>query len=256
VINIGTSQLRRIDEASVEGYVPRAVSHLIRYAPALARSTGRAGVEAAARRGIAQARSCGFDADEHVRLYLELMVSFGSAFADDPQHGWLQRFLATDAALHVRERARLLHWHAGQYLDRVYGADGSLAVAEARRAMVLSRHDLDAVGRDYAAEGLRLLAHLNARRLEYVDMAGRHALLAAAAAESRRLGLTNASGPPSMLCLMFAFGHGVAGDPLYPWVAGVLSAGAPSPDARVDALLQRARDFLETMLASAGRETA
>lgn len=241
-------QLGRLQDASHESFVRAEARHLAAYDPPLADSAGREGLEAAVRLGLGAARSCGFTEGAQVRLYLQLMTSFGSYFDTDRQYAWLHPFLDASSDLAAPERSRLLYWHATRYIDCAYGQNRLHAVVALERGSRLGMEVLAEVGKEYSARALGLLARLHPQRNEFVQSEAGHWLVAKAVGESRRLRLGGAAGAPLMMCLMFGFGHGVAEDPLYPWVQRTLSDPGLDGERRTEELLAKTQAHLAGML--------
>ena len=249
MITIAGEQMACLAEAADERFVRTSVEQMQRYDPLLARAAGDAGLAAAARMGLATARRHGFADGAQVKLCLELGMSLGSGFATDPQYRWLRPFLEGIDGVGVRERSRLLWWHATLFLDRVHGATGANAIAAAERASLVDLALLEAVGQNFESLGPRMLVRLHPQRSKYLDGAAVTALLAKARADAARFGLAAPAGTPLLLGLMFLFGHRVSDDPLHPWVGDVLADKARTGSTKVAELLQRAQTFASVALA-------
>jgi hypothetical protein len=248
MIQIGASQLTRLQEHVDTAFARSEAEQLALYAPPLAASAGQAGLEAAVLLGLKAARRAGFTEAAQVRLYLQLMTSFGSHFDTDPQYEWLHHLLNTAEALTARERARLLYWHSSQYLQHAYGKNGLHGIAAAMRASRLDTATLATIGAEYANRGAYLLAHLHPQRGPYLTTPIIEWLLKKAADAVTQNRLDDAAAAPLLLCLMFGFGHGVLDDPLYPWVRDTLANTKMSGTEKVTALLARAQGMLTPLL--------
>lgn len=248
MIVISAGQLTRLQEQVDSAFVRAEAAQLALYAAPLAASAGQAGLERAVLLGLKAARRAGFTEAPQMRLYLQLMTSFGSYFDTDPQYEWLQHLLNTAEGLTSRERARLLYWHSTLYLERVYGKNGLHGIAFGMRASRLDAATLAAITTDYANRGPYLLAQLHPQRGAYLSAASTHLLLDKAVGVAGRNGLGGDAAAPLLLCLMFGFGHGVADDPLYPWVRETLSNAALSGTEKTTQLLARAQGMLTSML--------
>lgn len=231
-----------------DAFVKTEARYLAAYDPPLADSAGSEGVEAAVRHGVEAARSHGFTEGAQVRLYLQLMTSFGSYFDTDRQYIWLHPFLDAASDVLSLERSRLLHWHAKRYIDATYGENRMHALMALQRGARLSIEMLAEVGKEYSSRALALLARLHPERNEFVQSDAGQWLIGKAARESQRLGLAGPAAAPLLMCLMFAFGHGVADDPLYRWASRILSAPDFAGERRTAALLQAAHAHLDEML--------
>jgi len=248
MIVISSGQLTRLQEQIDAAFVRAEAERLVLYAPPLATSAGQAGLEAAVLLGLKAARRAGFTETPQIRLYLQLMTSFGSYFDTDPQYEWLHPLLNMTEGLTTRERARLLYWHSTLYLENAYGKSGLHGIAAGMRASQLDEATLAAIGTDYANRGPALLTHLHPQRSAYLSDSTTQLLLDKAADVARQNRLGGDAAAPLLLCLMFGFGHGVADDPLHPWVRETLSNAALSGTDKTTELLARAQGTLTLML--------
>ena len=248
MISFDAQQMDRVQAQHEAGFIRAEVQAMAAYAAPLAESAGQAGMTAAVGQGLRAARQAGFAEPAQIRLYLQLMTSFGCQFGSDPQYEWLHPLL--DAAQGAAgERARLAYWHSTLYLERVYGKGGVHGVAAGLRATELDIAALTAVGANLPQEGPHMLARMHPQRVRYLTASAVRALQDKAAHEADRRGLDGAAGPALLLALMFSFGHGVVDDPLHPWVGATLSDPALAGQAKTVALHARARERIAQLLA-------
>jgi hypothetical protein len=84
VLVINKSQMGALGQAARRRFEDRMVEHFGEFAPALARAAGEEHLRKAIHLGISRAGSYGLTHQGPVRLYLELMLLFGSDFDTDP----------------------------------------------------------------------------------------------------------------------------------------------------------------------------
>src|SRR5258708_1898210 len=84
------------------------VVHLAEFSPLLSKTAGEEQMRKTIRLGIAQASSHGLTNRGPVRLYLELMLLFGSHFDTDPQYPWATAILKNLSAGDQMQRAEIL----------------------------------------------------------------------------------------------------------------------------------------------------
>ncbi len=248
MFTLTSPQMGRLQVQSDARYAITEARHLAAYAPALDAVAGRDGLQAAVHVGLATARRAGFTEGRHIRLLLQLMPHFGSRFDTDPQYTWLHPWLDPAAVHGAAERARMLFWHATLYLERAYGPQGVHGIGAALRGARRGLADFAAVGADPAAHAPGLIARLHPQRVPYLSRDTASKLIDHAFSEAPRLGLGGPAAGPLLLALMFGFGHGVASDPLHPWVADVLARPDLDGEARTAALHARAQATLAILL--------
>ncbi len=246
---IRKQQFDTLTGTAESGYTEGAVRHLRRYDPLLAAAAGQAGLEQVAAEGLEKARKYNLGSGRELQLYLQLMMSLGSAFDTDPQFAWLQPFLREMEGVSTVERARLLHFHARAYLERAYGEKGEHGETALERTMQLTRDRLQRAGADFDTSGPKLIEWLHPQRLEYLDSEAVAGLTANARQQAGEAGLPAPEGAVFLFLLMFAFGHRVCADPLHPWLRKELAdRGSEDSNARMDRLIARTQTYLTMML--------
>jgi hypothetical protein len=223
VLVIRESQLEALAQAALRRFEDEMVAHLGRHAERLAALRGEAALRALVRTGIARARGHGFVQRGPIRLYLELMLAFGAAFDTDPQYAWAHAALAPAPGSDPMARAEALHGLALDYFACVAGPANGHALRALDRVCAtlpqpgpMSAEQADAALREiypekYAFAGSEALQRLAQRALERAHAAAL------------------ADGAGVLLALMYAFGHGVASDPMYPWIRNTLERALPAP---------------------------
>lgn len=238
---------RREEERRME---QRLTRHFLTHYP---RESRQAGGPAAllpwVRRGIALARSRGFETERDLGLFTALTLILGAEFDRDPQLPWAAGLLA-DLSLGPSDRLDYLYRTTLDYLSSTAGEDSELIV----RAMLRIRAwdpalapatDADAWEQDMCA----LFDHLYPEKFAFQDEDATLAMLRAIPARAARYQL---DAPPALSIYAlhaFMLGFGFDTDPLHPWAAQALSApDCPSPQDRVARLWDAAMQHLNESL--------
>ncbi len=246
---IRKQQFDTLTTSAESGYIEGAVRHLRQYDPLLAAAAGQAGLEQVAGEGLEKARRYNLGSGRELQLYLQLMMSLGSAFDTDPQFAWLHPFLREMEGVGTMERARLLHFHARAYLERAYGDKGEHGQKALERTLQLTRDRLQRAGADFDTSGPKLMEWLHPQRMEYLDSEAIAGLMATARKQAGEAGLPGPEGAVFLFLPMFAFGHRVCADPLHPWLRKELAdRDAADSSARMDRLIARTHTYLTMML--------
>ncbi|MBL8470654.1 MAG: hypothetical protein KF778_05990 [Rhodocyclaceae bacterium] len=247
MLKIRKAQMRALEHAVTAEFAEQLATHLFDFAPQHCRALGRAGVVAIARAGIQRARSHGFEARGEVKLYVELMFLFGSAFDSDPQYHWLHALLDAEGD-RPAARADALHAATMDYIEKVAGLDRRAYRESMERAQQLDFERL-APDLDAHAVGMRYFRHVSPMKLLYVGEPALSALIAHAVDCARGLGAATSASAFRLAALMFVLGHGVLDDAQYPWVAELLAGGdGLSPDARIARIPPRAFAYLKAAM--------
>src|SRR5215469_1145632 len=101
--------------AARRAFEDEMVTHLTEFSPPLIKTLGEEQLRNAIDFGIVRAASHGLTYRGPVRLYLELMLLFGSYFDDDPQYPWAGEILSSHDAASQMERADRLYQRTIEY---------------------------------------------------------------------------------------------------------------------------------------------
>ena len=249
---IRQAQLDVLAELRMREFEDRALAHLQRWMPRHCRLLGPAPMRLLVRRGLAQARRYGLQAECTVLGYLDLMCLLGSGFDADPLLPWAAAILGEPHRADPVPRGDRLHEAAWHYIERIvpdYRDDRGAPVTE---RLVRLLRELRALPRDALPEAeapafadslLGLLATYFPAKLAVVGPGPAVAALREGCRRARGHGLVGRRGAALVALLAFVLGHGFDDDPLLPWVPPILHADADEA-ARVDRLFATGAETL------------
>lgn len=249
---IRETQLEAFRHASEAAFAKSAADHMTQYDPVLATAAGRERLEHAAAKALHGARAHDLASDRNLQLYLELTMSFGSGFTNDPQYRWLKPYVDPRDDMSAVERARHLHFHSTAYMQRAYGEKNEFVRAAFERAHENLRRLATSARSIPAAD---LLHWLHPERVDFVDSEAATTLSNEASRLATSASLPLPQAVNVLLVLMFLFGHHIASDPLYPWVAESLM-GAEEAPRQLESLVEAARKYLCAALTEMTKENA
>lgn len=250
---IRQEQMEVFRAAAARGFEGEMAAHLADFSPWLFAAVGDGPLRKAIRLGTDKARGYGFTDRGPVRLYLELMLLFGSHFDTDPQYPWANAILKDVDGGSQMDRAERLYRRAMDYREKVAGPDDANTLNAFRNILVLARQPLSLAGSDFATAMRRELALTYPEKVAYVGDEGISALIRRAMEGARMQRFSTPRGMALVVVLMFAMGHGCGSDPLYPWIAQTLRDDTiKEPDARAARLEARGIAWLERVLANLG----
>ncbi|MBX3635766.1 MAG: hypothetical protein KF683_10330 [Rubrivivax sp.] len=246
---IRSEQMRLLGLAELEVFKQDLARHLAGFAPELFALRGESVFRAVVDQGVSRAARYGFTHRGPLRFFVECMVAYGVEFDTDVQIQGLQDVL-------VRSHANGQQWHADQafaavrrYQIQTRGRDNAYAIEALRRlgAYLAWLDSLPDAGLE--AELLQLMASIHPEKFGFVGPALLGRLITQARQEAARHGIEQPSGVGLLCGLMFALGHGITRDPLYPWVNDSL-AQPPARDAawRIESLRRKTRLYLTAVL--------
>ena len=224
---IRRSQFEALSNRAAAAFEQEMTDHLFDFAPKHCQVIKDTGVREVIRLGKQRAATYGFTNRGPVRLYLELMFMFGSEFATDPQHQWVAPCLEETMPGDQMYRAELLYDAAQKYLAQVSGPNHRYAAASLRRTREeISR--ASATPMTIAPAELRPALKSALRRTYpekslYLADTGLEQVINLGISDAEKIGVRDLRGIALFTFLVFALGHGVCDDPLFPWIRAVLS---------------------------------
>lgn len=248
-MQIREQQMKQLRRMALQGYEDEMLVHLADFSPPLHATVGEAAMRAVIRQGIERARGYGFTLRGPVRLYLELMLLFGSRFDTDPQYYWCGRILADSDKQPEMARAQKLYAITMDYRRKVAGAADVHAVQALRKLVWFAREPLRLGPHDFEADMLEALQEIYPQKVAYVGPDALRALIAQGVEFTRAQGFTTVRQAALMIGLMFGFGHACWADPLYGWIANTLRQDRISgADERAALLEKKALTWLAHVL--------
>jgi hypothetical protein len=246
---ISKAQMTAFQQAALLRFENEMVVHSQDFAPELSKVLGEAQLRVAVRGAVARADSYGFTNRGPIRLFIELMFLFGSAFDTDPQYPWAASILRESSE--QMQRAERLYEKVLDYQEKVSGPD-ALNTREALKSLdLLSKQTLTYSANDFVPSMLREMSLTFPQKAAYLGDEALQALIRESCTVAQQARFSTARSYTLIVALMFAFGHGCVDDPLYPWIANTLRDGKiVDPAARAEHLEKKALTWLDHVLAN------
>jgi len=250
VLVIRSEQMNALGSVALRAFEDEMVEHLAEFSPPLFKAVKETRIREVIRLGTTRAREYGITFQGPVRLYLELMLLFGSGFDTDPQYPWAAEILGDPDSGGEMERAERLFEDVGEYRRQVGGPQDEYTLNALRKISAWARSPLPFSSDNFTSGMLREMAHVYPEKAAYVGEERLRALIDEGVVAANRFDLSTVRAIALVVVLMFAFGHGCMDDPLYPWIGGTLENEAVAdPSARADRLEKKALTWLEHVLA-------
>ena len=163
-------QMAALKQLAQHGFEAEMLDHLAGFSPRLFKLAGKESMQRAISFGIERAKSYGFDLRGPVRLYLELMVLFGSHFDTDPQYPWAAEILADakSASVPQAQRAERLYMKAVECRQMIAGTNEAYVLKASRKIAQIIRHSPELSPDDFTSEMLRLAKSVHPEKADYV----------------------------------------------------------------------------------------
>jgi hypothetical protein len=238
---IRKEQMQVFEEAAVRGFESRMVEHLKKEFPKQSEAMGDAAVREVVRRGREKAATYGFAGERSIRLYLQLMLTLGSGFDEDPQLPWAAEVLRKQDAGDETARIDALYQKVIEDANRTAGKKSEY-LDRALRALPAEKLE------GYAGSGapsfedymLRRLSMLYREKAEAVGREALRVLIARGVEGARRTRMITEAGVVLYVFLMFFLGSGFESDPQFRWASEILKDETLGEPAKKAARLREA----------------
>lgn len=235
---------------ALRAFEDEMVEHLAGFSPPLFKAAGEEQMRKAIRLGMERAAGYGFDLRGPVRLYLELMLLFGSRFDTDPQYPWATETLTNRDSGPQMQRAERLYERTMDYRRQVAGPTDAYTLKALRNIRAFASQALSFPIEDLVPAMLREIAIVYPEKAAYIGSESLSALIRKGSDGARIQRFSTTRGMALVIVLMLAFGHGCGADPLYPWIARTLNDKTiADPDERAKRLEKKALTWLDHVLA-------
>jgi len=255
-MRIRDAQIDELRKAPLQVFENEMVVHLAEFSPPLFKAVKEEQLRKVIRFGIAQADTYGITFRGPIRLYLELMLLFGSYFDTDPQYFWAGEILRDRDSAPQMERAEHIYEKTLDYREKVAGDRDEYTRKALRRISELAQKPLAFSSADRVTAMLAGMGEVYPEKTEYLGADALRLLINQGldAAEKNNFSTDRAIALP--VVLMFALGHGCFEDPLYPWIAKTMNDEAiTDPEARAQRLEKNALTWLNYVLAYFDEDT-
>jgi hypothetical protein len=199
------------------------VEHLKLFDPILCRTAGPNAVAAFVDIAYEQALALGLSQKSAVTAYIEIAITLGCEFHQDPQYYWLHPFIKSLGKESQDEKIRLLQFHVVRYLDEVHGAHGENALKALNKIEHITGAELGEIAASYFSKAPGWLESLQPGKCAFIGFDAISSLAAYAQGEAKQHNLEYPESVPVLLGLMFSFGSGILRDPLYSWIPETFS---------------------------------
>lgn len=218
MLQLREEQYQSLEDAARSRFKGEMLAHLSAFSPPLAKTLGDEGLLRVIDLGLDRSAGYGFTLRGPVRLYLELMLLFGSHFDTDPQYPWCRRILSDPFGGTETTKADHLYREVVIYRQAVAGPNDRFTIAALRDLDSLCAAPLAVRSDQFEADLHALIAAVYPQKASFIGDDGLGRLIDLGVDSARRMDFTSTRARALFVILMFAFGHGCLDDPLYPWI--------------------------------------
>lgn len=249
-MRIRNEQIDILKQVPMRVFEDEMTVHLAEFSPPLFKAIKEDQLRKAIRFGIDRARQYEITFRGPIRLYLELMLLFGSYFDSDPQYPWATEILADQSPASQMERAEKLYDKTCEYREKVGGPRDEYTLKALRDISLFARKPLQVSSNNLVSTLLEEMGNIYPQKKEFVGEHGLRMLIDKGIATAQDCGFSTVRSIILPVVLMFAFGHGCFDDLLYPWIAKTVQDSAVTdPEDRAKRLEKKSLTWLDHVLA-------
>lgn len=252
MLRLVTPQMDTLASAAQAGFEREMVAHARQFAPRHCAHLDDEVLMGFVRTALQRASDLDFRRRGPMRLYLELMLLFGSDFDSDPALAPVFSGLALGEGDDEMSRADEICGRASRFLDLTAGPEGEYALAAASRFAQQRPEELY-LSRDYfERELMGRLQMLHPQHFAVVAPQGLRALVTRAAETARRFPVQGGAGLVLFAQFAFLLGHGFETDPQFPWLQAAWRRYAPeTAEPWLHQLLAEAAGYFQSLTEAA-----
>jgi hypothetical protein len=139
---IREAQIETLRLSTLRAFENEMLEHLANFSPPVFKAVGGDQLREVIRLGIKRSSEYGLTFRGPVRLYLELMLLFGSRFDTDPQYLWVAEVLEDQEAASQMQRADRLYGKTLEYRERVGGPNDAYTLQALCRIPAIAEQEL------------------------------------------------------------------------------------------------------------------
>lgn len=251
MLKIQPEQMEVFKQAAIKSFETNMVAHCNNFSPQLCKVIGEEQLRIAIRQAIVKSQSYGFTNKGPVRLFVEMVLLFGSAFDTDPQYPWAAEILKSYHSDFQTQRAQQLYEKTLDYLEKVVGPKDIFTRQALERISVLARQQPSFSQKNFTTDMLNKTTYIYPEKAAFIGDSALELLIQEAVNEATTNSMIETHRMALFYVLMFAFGHGCTNDPLYPWIARTLrDEKIVGPMARSKRLEKKALTWLDHVIAA------
>lgn len=246
---IRTEQMDVFKKTALQSFEDEMVEHLAQFSPSLYKVVGEEQMRKVIQLGMSQAAQYGFTYRGPVRLYLELMLLFGSYFDTDPQYPWAAEILTNQESDTQMQRAERLYEKTMDYRQKVVGPEDAYTLEALKKMRVFAKQPVTISADNFIPAMQREIEYIYPQKAAYVGKAGLEALIRKGMGGARRQQFMTERSMGLVVVLMLVFGHGCGKDPLCSWIAEILKNEMTiDPETRIERLEKKMLTWFERVL--------
>lgn len=248
---IRKAQIDELGQVTMQIFEDEMVAHLAEFSPALFNVIKEEQMRAVVKSGIKRAEQYGFTFRGPIRLFLEMMLLYGSHFDSDPQYPWAVEILQKD--LPQMERAEQLHEKILDYQKEVSGEKAVNTRKALRDLLAMTKNPPESSPKTFGADIRREMNRAYPQKVKYIGDEAVTEIIREGSEEGEKYNFQNVRARGLLVVLRFAFGHGCTDDLLYPWISRTLrDERIIDPEARAKRLEKKAVTWLEHVINNLG----
>ncbi len=249
MLKIRKEQIQAIKAHTLVQFEQEMVQHLGTYAPRLFEIRGEPAFSRLVHWGVQKAAGYGFTNRGPTRFFLETMVALGSEFDTDPQLPDVGHMLGQTDEADQMKRADQLFKEISRFLEKTKGPKNRYAIQALENLRLLKLYPDARAPESLQPELIERMQLTYPQKSRFIGKEPLISLIDSASEQARALHVNTPAGISLLTALMFALGHGVMRDPLYPWVSQTMTDPTyGDSEQKIERLYSRAKTYLDATM--------
>jgi len=245
---IRKEQKKVFEEEALKKYEDEMLDNLKIFAPKLFNIRGELCFRELIRLGIKRAEQYGLTNRGPIRFYIETMISLGCDFDTDPQFPWAEKIL-NESNINQMIHADKLYKSVVKYMHTCVGHENQYAISALQRTSDSENFLHKVSSTDFTGSCLNILFEIHPEKFEYVGEKQLIKLIDKSTRITQNYRIDSTQGKAFIVVLMFALGHGILNDVLYPWVKNTMeNSGIEQSEDRIKRLYSKTRVYFDATL--------
>lgn len=239
--------MKAFEDVALQRFEDKMVAHSKAFTPRLCKALGDEQLRVALRQAMKRAGNYGFTYQGPVRLYIELILLFGSHFDSDPQYATVAKVLQASDDQMVR--AEKIYQGILDYQKKVSGPKAIHVRKALEQLSVFAPESVTLTAGSFEAKIMQEMNRIFPQKAEHIGQKALIKLIHEGRAVAKEYKFPPLRAEGLIIVLMFAFGHGCIDDPLYPWIKRTLNDDKiVSPAAKAERLEKKSLTWLNQIL--------
>jgi hypothetical protein len=251
MLTISKKQIQFYETPSNEIYIEELSARFKQRDPSLSQSLDKTILKQVVSKAFYAAKSIGFTQRGSIRLYLDLCITLGSGFVNDPMYPWAKAAISDGNPDTQVERAELLFQKSVVALEAISGINNEFSIRALNKISHWAHRPIEIPSSDFKKYTIDTMYSLYPEKSEFVGKDSLITLVDNAILNCNDYNIDTEKAIFLVTILKFNFGNDCLNDPLYTWIKSTLNKESGlTMETRFERLQAKAVIWLDAVIAN------